>query len=779
MNLLATVPGSTVSSLPGMDLTGFDLSGDLQVHGHLGEGLGFLNGASFSAANVWLAVRLPEITAAAGDGFQAASLALKLTDFTTTPAATIVGDIRIQIDGQQLTFALDAPIAAGAVSVTGNLTQPTTWSHPFGLSWMQLENVRLTLGTQLGFGADLMLGERQVKLSADVTLSGGVPTSFAFALSSTEGVSLDDLLALMPESSVAIDQLPPMTIADLAIDFEAGTDVLPEDQSMNMAGTLKIDGKSLGDVSGSLGVGSLTLNGTSDNLDVGPLTLSGTEVELIANSGKQQLSVSGEVDLLGSSHSVGVDFGRSSISFTTDTDIAGLYSSHLEVTGDADLSNPNFSAHGEMKSAFKSDMQELMIRALGNELNLKKGEFEILRIGLDLSGLISDRNTKHASLSTINDRVRDFNERVRSAEAEVRFVEKAIGEFLAWLVPDALKSELEKWEGRVRDATRDLNSELDNVPGAQVALDEAEQLVNHAQAQTEEVDRVLANIAALAGDLVALSSVSFTANLQQLINGEDIELQLAGLFMGTEKTLNLAWNFSMDPLTAEVPSAATAAAMDTDAFNSTDLPLVDFEGLDPATRAYLEDRWTVIQEAQARIDDNTKNKTTAWKRIYQAQKMNSLVWSLNPWNLAGGACFSYLGDGDFGFMPCNDAKRDAAHIGDWSLANNQLRSSLNPWGMDGGACFQYTGNGEFGLVSCDEANREPASYGKWLYSEPPNGEDPRQIIADADQEIGTAQTAIDADRGTIEAAQTEISEKLTSLSAAVDSGPDIGRSLNF
>ena len=269
-----------------------------------------------------LRIELPELEPEnAPAWFVSGKLAIEITG---RPSIALVGEITADIDGDRLTFSLSGDLGRSAAgvefSLSGGLVAEQPWVSPFGIEWLTLNRLMLTLsvkpaGLGLGFRADVKIGARTVDVAVFVAMSpAGVPTGFAFE-GRTNKLSLDDLATLQVKMAKAagragprfpLGALPNVEVRDLYVKF-APTAVpsLDIDAGFALAGQVWVETDRSGtmtkvaEVDVSVGEGGITVYGSIPSLVLGPARIVNGIIDLELTLENQSLSLSGKAILFG------------------------------------------------------------------------------------------------------------------------------------------------------------------------------------------------------------------------------------------------------------------------------------------------------------------------------------------------------------------------------------------------------------------------------------------------------------------------------------------------
>ena len=145
----------------------------------------------------------------------------------------VAGDFEADLNGDVLGFHLGLQLKSGdalSVEVTGNTTTP--WVHPFGIPWLTLEEISLTLtaeGSELGALLDstFTIGSEPEAKSFQIVLEvTGDPGSLAATVTATslDPLTSNDILDLLGDI-VGVEPpagLPELALNNLTISIETG-----------------------------------------------------------------------------------------------------------------------------------------------------------------------------------------------------------------------------------------------------------------------------------------------------------------------------------------------------------------------------------------------------------------------------------------------------------------------------------------------------------------------------------------------------------------------------
>jgi hypothetical protein len=381
VNLFGTIPAD---ALPAdhplravMDALGIE-SGGLFLQGTLGQSLSLLGGGAPGGAvrDLYLRAELPALRPPGSPAwFRSGQLALELTG---DPSVRLVGEVTVNIDETDLLFFLAASLARTGVSLAGGLQAEDGWQQPFGIPWLVMNGVVAKIGItptgsiQLGFGGDMVIGEKDIAVAVAVALNAatGVPTNFIFEGESEAGFGLSDLVMLQGRMAAArraaasaagaesagagppaipLDALPPVDFRDVGLTFAPRPEPdLGVERGMAIRGRLWLPVSADGEPTDFAGVDvsvsedGLWARGDLGAFELGPLTWNDAELDLTATRDDQHLLVTGEVELLGSRQLVDVQFARRTFSFRTETRIHDMFTADISAVSEFRLRDPAF-----------------------------------------------------------------------------------------------------------------------------------------------------------------------------------------------------------------------------------------------------------------------------------------------------------------------------------------------------------------------------------------------------------------------------------------------------
>jgi hypothetical protein len=391
INLFASLP---VDKLPAdhpllgiMNALGIE-KGVVRIQGTLGRSLTMLaepgKGGADALKDLYLRAELPEMRPAGSpEWFRKGQLALEITG---DPAMRLAGEMTVRIQQDELAFFLAAALAKAGVSLAGGLKAEQGWDRPFGINWLTLYKVVLKIGVtavgsvQLGFGADLKIGEKDMGVAVAVAISpAGVPTNFIFEGKSQTGFGISDLAALQAKMAsareaagasapvVPIDALPALEFRDIELKFA------PKDEpDLGVARGMAIKGrmlapsgsgnelKDLASVDVNVGEDGFWVKGSLSAFQIGPLTWQDALLDLTATRELQRLRLSGDVNLLGARQKVDLDMSRTQLRFNTVTEMFGYFHAKVDATAAFNLQQPKFQVHALAESDLADALQPII-----------------------------------------------------------------------------------------------------------------------------------------------------------------------------------------------------------------------------------------------------------------------------------------------------------------------------------------------------------------------------------------------------------------------------------
>ncbi len=393
LNLIAAIPtadlepGSPLAAV--MQALGIE-SGTILLQGTLGRSLAGLGGGAGAAAafrDVYLRAELPPMRPPGSpEWFRSGQLALEVTG---EPSIRLVGEMGVTIDEADLEFFLAAMLARTGVSLAGGMKAVAPWVAPFGVEWLTLKQVILSIGitptgsVALGFRGAAVIGEKDIDVAVGLAVSpAGVPTNFMMSGESETGVALADLARVQAGMAAArdratggegapplvpLDALPPIELRSLALQFAPKPDpVLGVEQGFKLKGELWLGTGGDGELRNVAGVDAgvtedgLWVKGHLGAFQVGPLTWEDAVLDLAATRDAQHLIIKGEVQLAGSRQLVDLQVSRDALRFRTETELFSLFRATLSADAAFNLRNPSFTVHGLASSEMAAYIQPLL-----------------------------------------------------------------------------------------------------------------------------------------------------------------------------------------------------------------------------------------------------------------------------------------------------------------------------------------------------------------------------------------------------------------------------------
>jgi hypothetical protein len=376
LNLVAALPAEELGPdhplTTVMDALGIE-RGVLLIQGTLGQSLGLIGGGAPSAdvvRDLYLRAELPPLRPPGSpEWFRSGQLALELTG---DPSVRLVGEMTVLVEGEELVFFLAAAMARTGVSLSGGLLAEDGWEQPFGIPWLVMNGVVLKIGItaagsiQLGFGGDMVIGEKDIAVAVAVALNAatGVPTNFIFEGESDAGFGLSDLVMLQSRMRAArealgegeatgpaipLDALPPIDFREVGLQFAPRPEPdLGVERGMAIRGRLWLPTSADGEPTDFAGVDvavsedGLWARGDLGAFELGPLVWQDAKLDLTATRDDQHFLVSGEVELLGARQLVDLSLSRERFSFRTETRLYEMFSADVTATSVFNLRQPAF-----------------------------------------------------------------------------------------------------------------------------------------------------------------------------------------------------------------------------------------------------------------------------------------------------------------------------------------------------------------------------------------------------------------------------------------------------
>ena len=629
INLFASIP---VEKLPEghpllgiMDALGIE-KGVVRIQGTLGKSLAMLGDPAAATGDalrdLFLRAELPPMRPKGSpEWFKSGQLALEITG---DPSMRLAGEMNVKIQEDELAFFLAAALAKEGMSLAGGLKTETGWDRPFGIEWLTLYKVVLKIGitatasVQLGFGADLKIGEKDMQVAVAIAISpAGVPTNFIFAGESDAGFGLTDLAALQakmaaagdsadgsssasPGAAIPLDALPPVEFRNIGLKFA------PKDEpdlgvvrGMAVKGRMLLasgDGslKDIASVDVNVGADGMWVKGTLAAFQVGPLTWQDAMIDLTATRDVQRLRIAGDVQLLGNRQKVDLDVSKTQLKFNSVTRLYGLFSAQVDATAAFDLKQPKFRIHAVAESELAGLLQPMLRQGVTVFVNASG---EVIRVAdVAISGLTVALSKADATVEDL----RNALERQRANTRRVLDQEQAQSTVLAreanqararrdaafelwdntpirelslrgerrnkWLAAvaaynvaaarSAAQSAVVTAARRVYDALPPVDQSI-AVMAANAAARALRNQLETAQRNLEsQKERHAVLVAALAqgGTLFSLTRGEVTADLEAMKTGQALEWKLTGVFVNEPFEISAALDFSE-------PAAAAGALL--------------------------------------------------------------------------------------------------------------------------------------------------------------------------------------------------------------------------
>jgi hypothetical protein len=296
----------------------------------------------------------------------------------------LAGEMTVRIQQDELEFFLAAALSKQGVSLAGCLKADRGWEKPFGIEWLTLYKVVLKIGVtatasvQLGFGADLRIGEKDMAVAVAVAISpAGAPTNFIFEGESKAGFGISDLAALQAKmasaqsgataTAIPIDALPTVEFRDIGLKFAPKDEPdLGVQRGMAIKGKLLVGAGSgselreMASVDVSVGDDGFWVRGSLAAFEVGPLTWQDALLDLTATRETQRLRLSGDVSLLGARQKVDLDISKTQLRFNTVTELFGYFHAKIDAYAVFNLQQPKFQLHAIAESDLGETLQPIV-----------------------------------------------------------------------------------------------------------------------------------------------------------------------------------------------------------------------------------------------------------------------------------------------------------------------------------------------------------------------------------------------------------------------------------
>jgi hypothetical protein len=451
INLFASLPadklpeGHPLAAI--MDALGIE-KGVIRIQGALGRNIAMLGNPGAAGADaireLFLRAELPPMRPKGSpEWFRSGQLALEITG---DPSLRLAGEMNVRIQQDELAFFIAAALANAGVSLSGGLKADRGWDQPFGIQWLTLHKVVLKLGVtavgsvQLGFGANLVIGTRDMTVAIAIAISpAGVPTNFIFSGESEAGFGLSDLAALQEKMAasrqaaqdgtgasvplagarIPIDALPPVEFRTVALKFAPRDEPdLGVQRGMAIKGRLLLpsgDG-SLRDVASvdvNVGEDGMWVRGSLAAFQVGPLTWQDAQLDLTATRDLQRLRIAGDVELLGSRQKIDLDVSRTQLRFNTVTRMYGLFNAQVDATAALDLRQPKFRVRAVAESELGGLLQPLVRE--GAQAFVTASSVVIQQADVAIAGLRTTLARADATVAELRDALERQRNRARVA----------------------------------------------------------------------------------------------------------------------------------------------------------------------------------------------------------------------------------------------------------------------------------------------------------------------------------------------------------------------------
>lgn len=400
INLIAAIPLGELEEgnplVPALDALGIERTGIL-LQGTLGQSLSLIGKGTPRAdvvKDLYLRAELPPVQPPGSpEWFESGQLALEITG---DPSVGMVGELTVVIDEDVLVFFVSGTAARTGMSLAGGLQSEDGWEQPFGIEWLIMREMILKVGItpagsiQLGFGGDMVIGEKDMDVAVAVALNAatGVPTNFIFEGESEAGFGMPDLVELQARMAAArdaageataadaggeregipVDRLPQIAFREVGLQFAPKPEPdLGVERGMAIKGRLWLQTTPEGELEDFAGVDvavgedGLWARGDLGAFALGPLVWDDAELDLTATRDSQNFLISGEVDLFASRQMIDVRASRKEFSFETETRLFDLFTADLQANAAFDLRRPAFSVVGEAGNDFGDAVAPLLM----------------------------------------------------------------------------------------------------------------------------------------------------------------------------------------------------------------------------------------------------------------------------------------------------------------------------------------------------------------------------------------------------------------------------------
>lgn len=628
VNLFASIPADSLPEghpLVGiMNALGIE-KGVVRIQGTLGRSLALLAtpgaGGLDAIRDLYLRAELPPMRPPGSpEWFRSGQLALEITG---DPSMRLVGEMAVRIQEDELAFFLSAMLARQGVSLAGGLKSEQGWEQPFGIQWLTLYQVVLKIGVtaagsvQLGFGADLQIGEKDMAVAVAVAISpAGAPTNFIFEGESESGFGISDLAALQAKMAAAreaagasgplagtaipIDALPAVEFRSIALKFAPKDEPdLGVTRGMAIKGRMLVGASAeslteMASVDVNVGEEGFWVRGKLAAWSIGPLTWQDALLDLTATRETQYLRLSGDVMLLGARQKVDLNLSRTELRFHSLTELFGLFTAQVDAVAAFDIRNPKFRVHAVAESDLGGALQPLVrggatafANASGAVITTADQAISGIRTALSradatvdelVSALEAQRAQTRANLEAAERALAPLNQelatvraardraRQRWADTPVRELSLKASRRNEWL---RLVARFNVLAGRVAGQTVVVNATrrvLDALPppdrsvvvlGARAAADAIRRQLESAERNLEGLRQThQAFVAALAegGTLFAITRAEITADLEGFRGGQALSWRITGTFVNNPFDISASVDFSQ-------PAAAAGALL--------------------------------------------------------------------------------------------------------------------------------------------------------------------------------------------------------------------------
>lgn len=626
INLFASIPADSLPEghpLVGiMNALGIE-KGVVRIQGTLGRSLALLAtpgaGGMDAIRDLYLRAELPPMRPPGSpEWFRSGQLALEITG---DPSIRLVGEMAVRIQEDELAFFLSAMLARQGVSLAGGLKSEQGWEQPFGIEWLTLYKVVLKIGVtavgsvQLGFGADLKIGEKDMAVAVAVAVSpAGAPTNFIFEGESEAGFGISDLAALQArmaaaraepggpsaDGAIPIDALPAVEFRDVALKFAPKDEPdLGVSRGMAIKGRMLVGASAeslteMASVDVNVGEDGFWVRGKLAAYSIGPLTWQDALLDLTATRETQHLRLSGDVQLLGARQKVDLSLSRTELRFNSLTELFGLFTAQVDAVAAFDIRDPKFRVHAVAENGLDGALQPLVrggatafVNASGAVITTADQAIAGIRTALSRADATVDelvaaleaqraraRTNLEAAERELAPLTRDLaatraaRDRARQlwADTPLRQVSLKASRRNEWL---RLVARYNALAARVTGQTVVVNATrrvLDALPppdrsvvvlGARAAADAIRSQLTTAERNLEGLrQRHQAFVAALAqgGTLFAISRAEVTTDLEGLRGGQALSWRITGTFANDPFDISASVDFSQ-------PAAAAGALL--------------------------------------------------------------------------------------------------------------------------------------------------------------------------------------------------------------------------